>query len=341
MARYIGIDLHRNCFTVCTIAENGRDYFKEVQMDALLSFAKDLRPDDQVAVEMTTNTRLFKEVIEQYAGRVVVVNAVKFKLISKSVKKTDKNDARTLAFFLSKDMLPEVRVKDAGRHELYSLCKTKDKLTKQRTQLKNKLNNIFAAVGVLLPKEGLSSAKALEELLNFEFDSVSDVELEVLVEQIQSLNRSIKKLEKTIEEVGSQYEEHRILKSIKGIGASSASVLLSVIGDVNDFDDEKKLASYFGIVPQVSNSNETHHTGKITKLGSKLGRTTLVQCALIAKMYSPYLHEYHECIKARRGGGKANIALARKLLGIVYLALKNRWMFFDFPRFKYVELSTA
>ncbi|MFN2514256.1 MAG: transposase, partial [Pyrinomonadaceae bacterium] len=34
-------------------------------------------------------------------------------------------------------------------------------------------------------------------------------------------------------------------------GTRSATILLSVIGDVADFADEAKLASYFGIVPVV------------------------------------------------------------------------------------------
>lgn len=66
---------------------------------------------------------------------------------------------------------------------------------------------------------------------------------------------------------------------------------------------------------------------------SKLGRTTLVQCALVAKRYSCYLSDYYERIKARRGGGKAIIALARKSLGIIYQTLKNNWVFEDFPNF--------
>jgi hypothetical protein len=42
------------------------------------------------------------------------------------------------------------------------------------------------------------------------------------------------------------------------------------------------------------NSNETEHTGRITKRGTKLGRTTLVECPLIAQRYSPYLKNYYE-----------------------------------------------
>ena len=110
-------------------------------------------------------------------------------------------------------------------------------------------------------------------------------------------------------------------------------MLLTVIGDVNDFPDENKLAAYFGIVPRVSDSNETVRHGRITKHGSKLGRTTLVQCTLVAKRYSPYLSRYYERIKSRRGSGKAIIATARKFLGIIYNTLKNEWVFEDFPSF--------
>jgi transposase len=82
------------------------------------------------------------------------------------------------------------------------------------------------------------------------------------------------------------------------------------------------------------------HSGRITKRGTKLGRTTLVQCALIAQRYSPYLKAYYEKKKSR-GTGKAIIALARKFLGIIYRTLKNKWLFEDFPNFVLAEQATA
>jgi transposase len=151
--------------------------------------------------------------------------------------------------------------------------------------------------------------------------------LQVIVEQIRRLNHSIVKLEEVIDREGKKLKGHRNLTSIKGIGSLGASILLSVIGDVRDFPDEGRLASYFGIVPRIHNSNETERSGGITKRGSKLGRTALVQCALIAKRYSPYLASYYEQIRSRRGTGRAIIALARKFLGIIYRTLKNNWIF--------------
>ena len=80
-------------------------------------------------------------------------------------------------------------------------------------------------------------------------------------------------------------------------------------------------------------SNETERSGRITKRGTKLGRTALVQCSLIAMRYSPYLAKFYHKIQARRGTGKAIIALAKKFLGVIYHTLKNDWVFEDFPNF--------
>jgi transposase len=337
--RHIGIDLHRNQFTCCMRLENGRNYLTEWKLEELPRFVKKLRPNDAIAVEVTGNTRLFRDAVAPHVARVVAVDPNQFKVISHSVKKTDSNDARNLALYLEKDLLPEVRMKDKAEAQLASLTQTRDTLVKLRTALKNKINNILSGHGINLQKEALTSEKQLHEVLAMKFDAMVKIELEVIVEEIRSLNQKVAKLEKTIGDEGRKLKGHKNLTSIKGIGPLTGSILLSVIGDINDFADEGKLAAYFGIVPRVSRSNETDHSGRITKRGSKLGRTALVQCALVAQRYSPYLKRYYEKIKARRGTGKAIIALARKLLGIIYRTLKNNWVFEDFANFVLAEAA--
>ena len=335
--RYMGIDLHRNRFTCCIRLENERTYVTEWALEDLARFVKRLRPSDEVAVEITSNTRLFHDAVAPHVARVVVVDTNQFRVISQSVKKTDPNDARLLSLYLSKGLLPEVRMKNKELAHLASLTQTRDILVKQRSALKNKVNNILSARGVNLAKEALSSKKKLSEVLELPFDEVVRIELRVIVEQIRSLNKSIAELDKTIGEEGSKLEGHKNLSSIKGIGKITGAILLSVIGDVHDFADEGRLASYFGIVPRVSNSNKTERSGRIHKRGTKLGRTALVQSALIAANYSPYLKRFYEQVKARRGAGKAIIALARKFLGIIYRTLKSNWVFEDFPNFVLAE----
>lgn len=333
MARYIGVDLHRNRFTVCILAENGRCYISEYRLEQLPQFVRKLRSTDELAVEVTGNTRLFYNAVASHVAKVVVVNPTQFKLIRQSVKKTDPHDARTLAFYLSKEMLPEVRMKNTMHAQLASLTQTRDTLVKQRTALKNKVNNILSAHGINLRKESLASDVGLDRVLEMTFDAIVATELRVIVGQIRALNQSIAELEKTIKTEGAKLPGHKNLKSIKGIGDLGATVLLTAIGDINDFAHPGKLAAYFGIVPRVRNSNETERSGRITKRGTKLGRTTLVQCSLIAMRYSPYLARFYHKVARRRSTGKAIIALARKFLSVIYHTLKNNWVFEDFPNF--------
>jgi len=334
--RYMGIDLHRNCFTVYTRQEDGSGESREWSIRSLNTFAKTVKASDEVAVEATGNTRLFCEALKS-GCRIVVVNPHQFQVISRSVKKTDEHDAKVLAEFLAKDMLPEVRMKDEMHARVASLAQTRDKLVKLRTTLKNKVNNLLAARGILIRKESLASEKGLVKVLAAPVSELEHLELEILVGELRHLNESIKKLEGLLHDQGPKLPGWENLTSIKGIGATGASVLLSTIGKIEDFADEGKLAAYFGIVPRVSNSNETERSGRITKRGCKLGRTTLVQCALIAARYSPYLQTYYRRIAVHRGTGKAIIALARKFLGIIYKTLKNNWVFEDFPNFVLVK----
>src|SRR5918912_4357971 len=123
----------------------------------------------------------------RHVKRVVAVDPNQFQVISHSVKKTDPNDARNLALYLEKDLLPEVRMKGRTQAQLASLTQTRDTLVKLRTALKNKINNILSAHGINLEKEALSSEKKLREILAMQFDPMIQIELKVIVEQIRSL----------------------------------------------------------------------------------------------------------------------------------------------------------
>ena len=237
MKRYLGVDLHRTQFTVCTRLENGRTYLRQWPLRELKLFAGQLRKEDELAVEATGNTRLFHDAVVEHVAHVAVVNPSQFKVISHSVKKTDKNDAELLALYLAKGLLPEVRMKERNQREMSHLAQTRDLLVKQRSALKAKINNLLSAEGINLKREALSSNKALERVLALPLSPLMLAEARVLVGQIRSLNQSIAELEGLIEEEGPKLAGHQNLMSIKGIGPVSASVLLSAIGNIRDFSD--------------------------------------------------------------------------------------------------------
>ncbi len=221
MKRYLGVDLHRTQFTVCTRLENGRTYLRQWPMRELKLFAAQLRKDDEIAVEATGNTRLFHDAVIEHVARVAVVNPAQFKVISQSVKKTDKNDAELLALYLAKDLLPEVRMKEPNQRNMAHLAQTRDLLVKQRSALKAKINNLLSAEGINLKKEALSSNKALDRVLALPLSPIVAAEARVLVAQIRSLTGSIAELEELIEEEGPKLAGHENLMSIRASAGSA------------------------------------------------------------------------------------------------------------------------
>ena len=335
MVRYLGVDLHKKTFTVSFFdAASGKHKLKYYKLKNIDLFRKDLCKEDIVCVEALCNTRYFIEEISEHVSEVKVVDPYQFKVISKSVKKTDKHDAKKMAEFLSKDMIPEVKLKDKTTAQINSLANTRDKLVKLRSVLKNKIHNLLNSQGIDSKHKEFSGKKSLRNVLKYKLDTIVKIELEVIVEQIENLNEGIKKLDIELEEQGKDMDGFENITSIKGVGNRSGTILLGTIGDINNFSSDKKLAAYFGIVPRVSQSGDKVVYGHITKRGSKLGRTTLVQCTLTAIQYSPYLRSTYDKIKKEKGCGKARIATARKLLGIIYNTLKNKWVFEDLPNFK-------
>lgn len=338
--RYLGVDLHHDSCVVCIRSQGRVVEYRRWQLEQMTEFAAMLKADDEVAVEATGNTRWFCRQLEGRIKRVVVVNPHQFRVICDSTKKTDRRDATLLAEYLEKDLLPEVRQKTDQQSEVAQLAAARDQLVKMRTMLKNQVHGLLRSHGVLITKQKLASRKGQSQLHQIPLPALASLQRQVLLEQIAALTASIVQLEKALAEAARQFPGYRNLESIKGIGGLSAAILLSSIGRVEDFADAGKLAAYFGLVPRVEQSNQTEHCGRITCRGNKLARTALVQCALIAKRYSPFLKDFYERIQRRRGTGKAIIAAARKLLTIVYYTLKNNWVFDDFSSFALAESPT-
>uniref|UniRef100_A0A1A9VJR0 Uncharacterized protein n=1 Tax=Glossina austeni TaxID=7395 RepID=A0A1A9VJR0_GLOAU len=187
-----------------------------------------------------------------------------------------------------------------------------------------------------IKKEVLTTKSGFERSLGkHDWSYLERVEIEVISSNLEVIRESLKKLEKEIIAFAKQPPGFNNLISIKGIGAISAAIFVATIGDINDFSNPEKLTAYFGVVLRVSQSNQQCTIGRITKRGSKIGRTSLVQCTWIAIRYSPYLKSFYEHVKKKRGSAKAIIATARKFLTTIFYTLKNNWVFKDFTKFEF------
>ncbi len=337
--RHIGVDLHTNSFTACYLQEGKPEHIQTFRLKDLDNFTKDLQETYEVAIEATGNSCFFYDAVSPYVKRIVIIAPGQFEVVRRSVNKTDKHDARAIAFFLSKDMLPEARCKNKQCQQLASLLQTRDQLVKSRVSLINKVHGLFNYHGIKIKKEVLTTKVGFERATQkHNWEPLEKVEIEVISYHLEAIRESLKKLEKEIIAFAKQLPGFSNLISIKGIGPISAAVFIATIGDINDFRRPEKLTAYFGVVPRVSQSNQQCTIGRITKRGSKIARTSLVQCTWIAVRYSPYLKSFYEHIKKKRGSAKAITATARKFLITIFYTLKNDWVFKDFTKF---EISTG
>ncbi|MDG7038106.1 MAG: IS110 family transposase [Nitrososphaerota archaeon] len=143
---------------------------------------------------------------------------------------------------------------------------------------------------------------------------------------ISSLNEQIRSVSNMIRREALQDESARLLMSIPGIGFYSALLISSEIVDINRFADSHHLCSYAGLTPSTHSSGGVTYHGRITKQGSRYLRWIVTECAKshIRTQPDSALTAFYRDLARRRGGSKATVAAASKLLRIIYWVLKEK-----------------
>ncbi len=271
--------------------------------------------------------------------------------------KTDERDSKWLALTCLKGVLRPSRVFVGDRHEFRELSRHRSTLVKMRTALKNRVHRQLQLCNIKLGdvftdcfgKKGrrilkdLLSGKPLETILadkklrlgrekkqrlreavKDELDPLSMEAIMRNLEMIDYLDGQIQIVEAKLGELGGVWKKQlRLIASIPGVGVLGAHVIMSEIGDVEDFETGEQLASYFGLVPSVYQSGGKTHTGHITKHGSPLMRMILIQIAHTIGRMKCLMGRYYARLKERKGAGVAAVATARKLLCLIHHLLKN------------------
>ena len=116
---------------------------------------------------------------------------------------------------------------------------------------------------------------------------------------------------------------YHAIQAIPGVGPTWAAVFVAEIGDVTRFTSPRHLCSWAGLTPRHRESDTTVHRGSITKQGSTLIRWAAIEAAQKIPPTAGWLVATRAQITARRGRNIATVALARKLLTLVYYGLRD------------------
>src|SRR6266568_2107357 len=328
--RFVGLDVHRRYATVAAVDRKQQVVLTARRIDFEHFedwIRKHLRPNDTVTLEATSNAWYLHDLVAPLVASVTVANPIQVALIAKARVKTDPRDALTLARLLAAGMLPSVWVPPVSVRELRALGNHRSRLIKQRTQARNRLravlftHNLFPPAGEAFGPanrgwwEGLD-LPASEKLRVRQDLSILD-SLEPLVNEVEAELVRQSSLEPWAEQAA-------FLVQLPGIGVHNAMLLLAAIGDIGRFEAPHKLVGYAGLGARVHSSGEEHYGGRITKQGRRDIRTTMVESAWVAVESHPYWKELFERLAARVGRPKAIVAIARKMLVVVWHVLTEQ-----------------
>ena len=171
----VGVDLHKTQFTVRALSEDD-EYLLEQKYptkgEGYNEFSREMHNREEqgytieLAVETTGNARFFKNQMEKESFAVKVVNTNRFKAITTSTKKTDTNDAATLADYLMKEMLPEAHLCSQTSEEIRRLLKTRSVFVQSMVKIKNQIHGMMLGYGIETTAAQLHSKRKRQELIN-------------------------------------------------------------------------------------------------------------------------------------------------------------------------------
>jgi len=328
--RYVGLDVHKHFVMVGAVARNQKVLMppRKVSLAEFEDWAKKhLLPTDEVVLEATTNAWFVHDLLAPIVGRVVVTHPPHIKLIAATMVKTDKKDTMVLAKLLAAGLTPEVWVPPEHVRDLRPLISHRRRLVSQQTQCKNRLQSVLHRNHILPPQGKAYHPDNRNWWLDLKLSPGDKLRVRqelVMLEQLDTL------IDETSDEL------HRLslsdpwlnqlpyLIQLPGIGVMTGLVILSAVGDISRFPSAKKLVGYAGLGARVHASGQSYRTGGITKQGRKELRHALIEAAWITVRFDPTWNEQFERLANRIGRRKAIVAIARKLLVVIWHVLSKR-----------------
>jgi transposase len=361
-----GVDVHRDSIVATILSRDGTKVQKEfgTTISELFEFRDWLRSNEckVVALESTGTYWIPVYTVLEDGFEIIVANPYMIKHIRK--KKKDQIDSEWIAELCLNDQIAPSRIFPKDDWALRMLTRTREGLVKTRTDYKNKVHRDLASANIKLAsvvtdvfgKSGMhcltgkllgqdideiirtipsrrvrKKADQIREAIIANLNQVQILSIRISLSLIESLNQKIEEIDRELRSrILNRQKDLEIAISVPGIDFVSGVTILAEIGNYRDFTSPEQLAAYFGLVPYVYQSAGKLYTGPITKMGSKHLRWILVQVAHAAsRVKNSRFRRFFLRVRGRRGHNVAIVALARKILCILYHLLINQEMYVE------------
>lgn len=339
---YLAIDQHRKQLTVNIRNEEGDVLVKRqvsTEWQRVRAFFDGLRAQADpeggfVAIlEVCGFNDWLLEMLKEYG----CLETVLIQPEKRSKKKTDRRDADALGELLwvnrsrlltgkpvhqVRRVLPPTSEEQQDRQ----LTARRKHLTQLRTKTINRVQHILMRHNLQqeCPTKGIQTIKAKKWLSELELNWMDRLEMDQLLAQWVLYDEQLEEVDSRIEQRQKQEGVAHVVASIPSMGAYSSLAVASRIGPIDRFPRAKSLANFWGLTPGCRNSGETDRPGSITKQGSAMVRYILGQLVARLLRHDPYMKQWYQRIKKRRGSKIARVAVMRRVAEIIWHMVKYK-----------------
>lgn len=361
--RVIGLDVHQNKITACALIEQADGSVAVQQREfggfkrdrrALAEWVQGLAPDIVVMESTGIYWKSPYAALEKVGIAAWVVNARHVKNVPG--RKTDISDAQWLATLARAGLVRASFIPPAEIRHLRLIARQRQKLGGMLAAEKNRLHKVLADAGIRLnvllsDLHGQSARAMVKALLADEpipailarggrlrasradlFEALQPEELSAkhrfvlteLMAHIEYLEAMMARFEQQLLVGLAPWEpQMRLLETVPGIDRLGAAMLLVEIGtDMDSFGSAERLASWVGICPGNNESAGKRKSAR-TRKGNAWVRRLLCEFAQAASRTRCALKDKFSALAIRKGHKRSIVALAHKLLRIVYAMLAN------------------
>ncbi len=301
---------------------------------------------------------------------VLVVNAKHIKNVPG--RKTDVKDAEWIASLLKHGLLKGSYIPSREQRELRELIRYRRSLIEERAREVNRIQKVLEGANIKLLSVasdilGKSARSIIEALIagNEDPEVLSELALRRMKRKKDDLKRALKglmgphqrlmlqtqlrhidELDALIQQLNEEIKRRMLpfekdlerLDTLPGVARRGAEEIIAETGtDMDRFPSSAHLSSWAGVAPGNNESAGKRKSGRTTKGNPHLRRPLIETARAASRTKNTYLSSLYHRIVARRGANRAAMAVAHRILTIVYHLLKKKQVYQDLGPHYYEE----
>ena len=334
--KILALDLGKYKTVGCAYeAKNGAHRFKTTSTTpaALQQLVTEVQPD-RVVIEVCNIAGWVCDLLRAMEVEVQVANpnddAWRWRKVK---KKNDRCDALKAAQLSAVNQLRAVHIPKLEVRQWRALIAFRQQLVRRRGKIKNHIRDLLLSAGQILPRgakcwtqlgvahlEGL--ARPLSEV------GVNELwrgQLHIELRQLREIQQEIALVEAKLDALARSDPRVALLRTIPGVGPRLSEAIVALLDQPQRFRKASEVSAYVGMVPKELDSGETQRRGSITKYGSRLVRSLLVEVAWAGLRHNRWIRETYQRISGGKKSRKkiAIVAVGRMLLVRCWAMLRD------------------